>query len=66
MRTPAGPFAAIQTAFQEAGAQQLAYLHVAGRRRPDDWRRRSDLVSELPRLRGAFCELAARSFFSQF
>jgi hypothetical protein len=64
--TPSGPFAPIQTAFQEAGAAQLAfYLSPAGG---------SLTLAQAEQLlvqsyHGAvlpFCALSARTFFSQF
>jgi acetyl esterase/lipase len=64
--TPSGPFAPIQTAFQEAGAAQLAfYLSPAGG---------SLTLAQAEQLlvqsyHGAvlpFCALGARTFFSQF
>jgi hypothetical protein len=64
--TPAGPFAPIQTGFQEAIAAQLAfYLSPAGGGLT--LTQAEELL--LPSYHGAvepFCDVAARTFFSQF
>jgi hypothetical protein len=64
--TPSGPFAAIQTAFQQAGAAQLAfYLSPAGGSLTLTQAEELLLESYHDSVE-PFCALAARNFFSQF
>ena len=64
--TPSGPFAPIQTAFQEAGAAQLAfYLSPAGGSLTLA-QAQALLVESYHSAVEPFCALGARTFFSQF
>jgi hypothetical protein len=64
--TPSGPFAPIQTAFQEAGAAQLAlYLSPAGGSLSLA-QAQALLVESYHSAVAPFCALGARTFFSQF
>jgi len=64
--TPAGPFAPIQRAFQEAGAKQLAfYLSPAGGSLTLA-QAQALLIQAYHTSVEPFCALGARTFFSQF
>jgi hypothetical protein len=64
--TPAGPFAPIQTAFQAAGAAQLAYLMSPAGGSLTLTQAEDELVQSYHDDVEPFCALAARNFFSQF
>ena len=64
--TPAGPFAPIQTAFQQAGAAQLAFYMSAAGGSLTLAQAEALLVGSYHRGVEPFCALAARNFFSQF
>ena len=63
---PAGPFAAVQTAFQGSQAAELAYLESAAGGGNSPAAAAQLLVEGYHGAVAPFCSLAARSFFSQF
>lgn len=64
--TPAGPFAAIQTAFQAEAAQELAYLQTPAGGGLTLAQAEQTLIAGYHSAVAPFCTLGARSFFSQF
>ncbi len=64
--TPAGAFAAIQTAFQASGAAELAYLQSAAGGGLTLGQAEQQLIANYHVSVAPFCTLAARNFFSQF
>lgn len=64
--TPAGPFAAIQTGFQQSQAQLLLFLESAAGGGLSPQAAQSQLVQGYHGNVAPFCMLAARSFFAQF
>lgn len=63
---PAGPFAAIQEGFQSSQAQELAFLESAAGGGLSPAAAEQELVEDYHVNVLPFCELGARSFFSQF
>ena len=63
--TPAGPFAQIQAAFQQAGAAQLAFYMSAAGGSLSLAQAEELLIEGYPAVE-PFCALGARTFFSQF
>ncbi len=63
---PSGPFAQIQGAFQGSQAEELAYLQTAAGGGLSLQAAESQVVQGYHTAEAPFCELAARSFFSQF
>jgi hypothetical protein len=63
---PSGPFAALQTQFQEAGAQQLAYLQTPAGGGLTLEQAEIALIQSYHGDVEPVCERAARTFFSQF
>ncbi len=64
--TPAGPFSAVQTAFQQSQAAELAYYESAAGGGNSPAAAAQLLVEGYHSSVAPFCSLAARSFFSQF
>ena len=64
--TPAGPFAAVQTAFQGSQAAELAFYESAAGGGYSPAAAAQLLVEGYHSAVAPFCSLAARSFFSQF
>jgi dienelactone hydrolase len=64
--TPSGPFAPVQTAFQEAGAAQLAFYMSAAGGGLTLTQAEDLLIQNYHSSVEPFCEVAARTFFSQF
>jgi|HubBroStandDraft_1064217.scaffolds.fasta_scaffold16770_1 pimeloyl-ACP methyl ester carboxylesterase len=64
--TPAGPFAAVQTGFQESQAQSLAFYQTAAGGGLTLAEAQQEIVENYHVSVYPFCALAARSFFSQF
>jgi hypothetical protein len=63
---PAGPFAAIQAAFQSGEAQQLAYLQTAAGGGLSAAAAAQSILENYHTSVAPFCAAAARAFFSQF
>jgi hypothetical protein len=63
--TPAGPFAAVQSAFQAAQAQQLSYYESAAGGSLSPTAAQQLLVEGYHSSVAPFCATAARAFFSQ-
>lgn len=64
--TPAGPFAPIQAAFQQAGAAQLAFYMSAAGGGLSLAQAEALLIQSYHASVEPFCALGARTFFSQF
>lgn len=64
--TPAGPFAALQTAFQSLGAQELAYLESPAGGSLSPAQAEFDLAAGYHDALKPFCSKVASLFFSQF
>jgi Prolyl oligopeptidase family len=63
--TPAGPFAAIQTAFQTTQAQEFAFLQTPAGGALTAAQAQLTLLEDYHSAVAPFCSLAARAFFSQ-
>jgi hypothetical protein len=64
--TPSGPFAAVQTGFQESQAQTLAFYQTAAGGGLTLAEAEQQIVENYHVSVFPFCAVAARSFFSQF
>lgn len=64
--TPAGPFAAIQTGFQESQAQLLAYYESTAGGGLSPTAAAAQVIQSYHTNVAPFCAAAARAFFSQF
>lgn len=64
--TPSGPFAALQTAFQAAGAAELAYLQTPAGGGLSLEAAEEQLIEGYHDSVEPFCAAGARAFFSQF
>jgi hypothetical protein len=64
--SPSGPFAELQTAFQAAGAAELAYLQTAAGGGLSLEAAEAQLIEGYHASVAPFCAAGARAFFSQF
>ncbi len=64
--SPAGPFAAVQTAFQQSQAAEFAFLQTAAGGGLSAAAAEAQLVQGYHGSVAPFCSAAARAFFSQF